>query len=108
MVNKPWLDGIEGDHVRRLIESDAPAIQTVAGPGAGKTTGRKDAFSGWSRATASRRVGSARHVRSARSQQSRRISLLGNKRDRCFVRRAHQTILLTAWTLNAKPAGSAS
>ncbi len=38
---KPWLEGIEGDHVRRLIESDAPAIQTVAGPGSGKTTGLK-------------------------------------------------------------------
>lgn len=39
--SKPWLDGIEGDHVRRLIESDAAAIQTVAGPGSGKTTGLK-------------------------------------------------------------------
>jgi DNA helicase-2/ATP-dependent DNA helicase PcrA len=39
--NKPWLDGIEGDHVRRLIESNAAAIQTVAGPGSGKTTGLK-------------------------------------------------------------------
>jgi DNA helicase-2/ATP-dependent DNA helicase PcrA len=39
--SKPWLDGIEGDHVRRLIESDAAAIQAVAGPGSGKTTGLK-------------------------------------------------------------------
>lgn len=39
--SKPWIDGIEGDHVRRLIESDARAIQTVAGPGSGKTTGLK-------------------------------------------------------------------
>jgi superfamily I DNA/RNA helicase len=39
--SKPWLEGIEGEHVKRLIESDARAIQTVAGPGSGKSTGLK-------------------------------------------------------------------
>lgn len=36
-----WLDGIEGEHVRLLIESDSPVISAVAGPGSGKTTGIK-------------------------------------------------------------------
>jgi len=35
----PWLEGIEGDAVPRLIMSDAPVIRAVAGPGSGKTTG---------------------------------------------------------------------
>lgn len=35
----PWLEGIEGDAVPRLIMSDAPVIRVVAGPGSGKTTG---------------------------------------------------------------------
>lgn len=33
-----WLEGIRGDHARRLIESDARVIKVPAGPGAGKTT----------------------------------------------------------------------
>jgi hypothetical protein len=37
----PWLDGIEGEHVRALILSDAPVICVIAGPGSGKTTGIK-------------------------------------------------------------------
>jgi superfamily I DNA/RNA helicase len=37
----PWLDGIEGDYLRRLIESEAKVIRVVAGPGSGKTTGLK-------------------------------------------------------------------
>lgn len=34
----PWLDGIAGSAARELIESDAPVIRVVAGPGSGKTT----------------------------------------------------------------------
>jgi superfamily I DNA/RNA helicase len=37
----PWLVGIEGEHLIQLIESDAPVIAVVAGPGSGKTTGIK-------------------------------------------------------------------
>jgi DNA helicase-2/ATP-dependent DNA helicase PcrA len=37
----PWLDGIDGDHLPRLIESHAKVIRVVAGPGSGKTTGLK-------------------------------------------------------------------
>jgi hypothetical protein len=37
----PWLEGIEGEHVRQLIESDSPIISVIAGPGSGKTTGIK-------------------------------------------------------------------
>lgn len=33
-----WLEGIRGDHARKLIESDARVIKVPAGPGAGKTT----------------------------------------------------------------------
>ncbi len=34
----PWLEGIEGNAARELIESRAPVIRVVAGPGSGKTT----------------------------------------------------------------------
>ncbi len=34
----PWLEGIRGDHARRLIESPSRVIKVPAGPGAGKTT----------------------------------------------------------------------
>ncbi len=34
----PWLEGIEGPAARELIESDAPIIRVIAGPGSGKTT----------------------------------------------------------------------
>ena len=34
----PWLKDIEGDAAEKLIESRAPLIRVVAGPGAGKTT----------------------------------------------------------------------
>jgi DNA helicase II / ATP-dependent DNA helicase PcrA len=37
----PWLEGIEGEHVRALILSDAQVISVIAGPGSGKTTGIK-------------------------------------------------------------------
>ncbi len=37
----PWLDGIDGDVVPRLIMSDTPVIRVVAGPGSGKTTGMR-------------------------------------------------------------------
>ena len=33
-----WLVGIEGEAARELIESNAPLIRVVAGPGSGKTT----------------------------------------------------------------------
>ena len=33
-----WLIGIEGEEARELIESDAPVIRVIAGPGSGKTT----------------------------------------------------------------------
>jgi DNA helicase II / ATP-dependent DNA helicase PcrA len=36
-----WLDGIEGEHVRTLILSNAQVICVIAGPGSGKTTGIK-------------------------------------------------------------------
>ena len=35
---RSWLDGIEGDDARELIESNANVIRVVAGPGSGKTT----------------------------------------------------------------------
>jgi superfamily I DNA/RNA helicase len=38
MEAQPWLVGIEGEHVLRLIESDAPIIAVISGPGSGKTT----------------------------------------------------------------------
>lgn len=41
MHDSPWLTGIFGEHLPRLIESDAKVIQAVAGPGSGKTTGLK-------------------------------------------------------------------
>ena len=34
----PWLEGIEGETAHELIESTAPVIRVVAGPGSGKTT----------------------------------------------------------------------
>lgn len=34
----PWLAEIEGEEARGLIESNAPVIRVVAGPGSGKTT----------------------------------------------------------------------
>ncbi|MDE2928100.1 MAG: ATP-dependent helicase [Acidobacteriota bacterium] len=34
----PWLEGIEGEEARELIESNSPVIRVVAGPGSGKTT----------------------------------------------------------------------
>ena len=34
----PWLEGIEGNDARALIESSAQVIRVVAGPGSGKTT----------------------------------------------------------------------
>jgi DNA helicase-2/ATP-dependent DNA helicase PcrA len=38
-AEKPrWLQGIRGDHARRLIESQSTVVKVVAGPGAGKTT----------------------------------------------------------------------
>lgn len=37
----PWLDGISGEYLPRLIESRARVIRVVAGPGSGKTTGLK-------------------------------------------------------------------
>jgi superfamily I DNA/RNA helicase len=37
----PWLDGIDGDALPRLIIADSPVIRVVAGPGSGKTTGLK-------------------------------------------------------------------
>ena len=33
-----WLEGIKGEKVHELIESTAPVIRVVAGPGSGKTT----------------------------------------------------------------------
>jgi DNA helicase II / ATP-dependent DNA helicase PcrA len=38
---RPWLDGIDGDYLPKLIESRATVIRGVAGPGSGKTTGLK-------------------------------------------------------------------
>lgn len=40
-ADPPWLDGIEGEHVRELILSDTQVICVIAGPGSGKTTGIK-------------------------------------------------------------------
>lgn len=34
----PWLEDIEGEKARELIESRAPVIRVIAGPGSGKTT----------------------------------------------------------------------
>lgn len=34
----PWLEEIEGEEARELIESISPVIRVVAGPGSGKTT----------------------------------------------------------------------
>ena len=34
---RPWLDGIAGGDLAKLIESDAPVIRVIAGPGSGKT-----------------------------------------------------------------------
>ena len=34
----PWLEGIEGETASSLIDSNAPIIRVIAGPGAGKTT----------------------------------------------------------------------
>lgn len=39
--DKPWLDGVEGDAGKTLIECDKQYIQVVAGPGSGKTFGLK-------------------------------------------------------------------
>ena len=33
----PWLRGIEGSDAQKLIESSAPVIRVIAGPGSGKT-----------------------------------------------------------------------
>ncbi len=38
---EPWLDGIDGDALPRLISGQARIIRVVAGPGSGKTTGLK-------------------------------------------------------------------
>jgi DNA helicase-2/ATP-dependent DNA helicase PcrA len=37
--DKPWLQGVEGDEGKDVIENDKPFIQVVAGPGSGKTFG---------------------------------------------------------------------
>jgi len=37
----PWLQGLKGEYLPRLIESESPVIRAIAGPGAGKTTGLK-------------------------------------------------------------------
>ena len=34
----PWLEGIEGNDARQLIESNERVIRVIAGPGSGKTT----------------------------------------------------------------------
>ena len=34
---RPWLDGIAGGDLPKLIESDAAVIRVIAGPGSGKT-----------------------------------------------------------------------
>ncbi len=36
---KPWLDGVKGDEVLRLIETDGVVLRCEAGPGTGKTFG---------------------------------------------------------------------
>lgn len=38
---KPWLDQIDGDALPKFIESNAPLIRVISGPGSGKTTGIK-------------------------------------------------------------------
>ena len=38
MPRAPWLEGIEGEQARELIESDDQVIRVIAGPGSGKTT----------------------------------------------------------------------
>jgi len=40
-ITTPWLEGLEGDAVPRLVETDSTVVRVVAGPGAGKTTGLK-------------------------------------------------------------------
>ena len=35
---EPWLEGIDGDAARELIESNEQVIRVIAGPGSGKTT----------------------------------------------------------------------
>jgi superfamily I DNA/RNA helicase len=37
----PWLDGVDGEYLPRLVLSDSPVIRVVAGPGCGKTHGIK-------------------------------------------------------------------
>ena len=37
MQPKPWLEGINGEELPKLIESKAPVIRVIAGPGSGKT-----------------------------------------------------------------------
>ena len=37
----PWLEGITGEFLPPLIESDDKVIRVVAGPGSGKTAGLK-------------------------------------------------------------------
>jgi hypothetical protein len=37
----PWLAGLSGEHLPKLIESDSKIVRVVAGPGSGKTTGLK-------------------------------------------------------------------
>lgn len=39
MATAPWLEDVEGNEVPRLIESNAPLIRAIAGPGSGKTFG---------------------------------------------------------------------
>ncbi len=41
MSSEPWLEGIDGDEVRDLINTEARVVCVVAGPGSGKTTGLK-------------------------------------------------------------------
>lgn len=36
-----WLEGLRGEYLPKLIESDSSVIRVIAGPGAGKTTGLK-------------------------------------------------------------------
>lgn len=38
-MSHPWDDGVRGDQVPALINSDATTIRCVAGPGSGKTLG---------------------------------------------------------------------
>lgn len=41
MATPPWLEGLEGEEVPQLIQSDSSTIRVIAGPGSGKTTGLK-------------------------------------------------------------------